>query len=232
MTVTAKKQTVKVQGNYNEFKQYLGFDKKFGYVNEFKKLKNSNTHVVRISVPLGTSKNPENMHYENFDLYIKPAEAFFVLDEYKDAIADDDVKVTARFACGNLRTKAWMIQTGERQGQVASGFGGNLTHLYSMKVDGVMVHGRGAEENTVEQNVDKETGEVMSGNQDDMASNGAESATSDTTQEGSASHRSEVPPVDAYDELDNDTPEQSKDADAAPQERGKRTRSKRTSAKR
>lgn len=231
MTVTTKKHTVKFQGN-NEFKQYLGFEKKFGYVNEFKKLKHSNTHVVRISVPLGTSKNPENMHYENFDLYIKPAEAFFVLDEHKDAIADKDVKVTVRFACGNVRTKAWMIQTGERQGQVASGFGGNLTHLYSMKVDGFMVHGRGTEENTVEQNVDQETGEILSGHQEDMPPHGVESATSDTTYEGSASHLTEVPPVDAYDELNNDTPEHSKDAEAVPQERGKRTRSKRTSAKR
>ncbi len=232
MTVTAKKQPVKFQGYNNEFKQYLGFEKKFGYLHEVKEVPGTTAYAVRISVPLGTSKDADNMYYENFDLYIKNLSDYFLFQKYEDAIMSDDVKVTVRFACGNLRTKAWMIQTGERQGEVASGFGGNLTYLYSMKVDGFMVHGRGAEEATVERKVDKETGEILPDNQDDKTSKGVESAKGDTKQEAPVSHLSEVPPVDAYDELSNDTPEHSKDAEAVPQESGKRTRSKRTSAKR
>lgn len=197
MTVTAKNQNVSFQGYNREFKQYLGFEKKFGYLNEFRKLASSNMYVVRISVPLGNSNHPDAMYYEYFDLYVKPADALVAFIEHKESIADDDVKVTVRFSCNNLRTKAWIVQTGKRVGQADCCFGGNLTYLHTMKVDGQVVHGYRAVDNTVEHGVDPETGEVLSAKVVGNAK-GVEAASVDAKQEGLASQLKEVPPVEAH----------------------------------
>lgn len=138
----------------SEFKQYLSFDKKFGYLHEIREVptQNSKTYTARIAVPVGQG---ERMNYVNFELYIKSADALLVFLEKLEVINDDETKVTIRFSCTNTHPRAYVAKNGQREGQAIPYMGGNLSYLYSMKVDGHAVYGYGMGEESSEAVVEK-----------------------------------------------------------------------------
>lgn len=148
----------------SDFKQYLGFDKKFGYLHEIREIQtqNSKTYTARIAVPIGQG---DRMNYVNFELYIKSADALIVFLSHHKAIDDENTKVTVRFSCGNTHPRAYIAKSGVREGQAVPYLGGNLMYLHTMKIDGVVVHGytqdNNADDDTSVEEIDKETGEVL-----------------------------------------------------------------------
>lgn len=163
MSNTTQQQRLTAPRSQREFKQYLGFDKKFGYLHELRKLNTgTNTFTVRISVPVGQSdSHNDNIRYINFELYVKPADALMSFFEHRDAIADESRKVTIRFSCSNVYPKAHIAQNGKYEGEAVPTMGGNLSYLHLMKVDGEVVHGYRADEPVPEERIDTETGEVL-----------------------------------------------------------------------
>lgn len=132
---------------HNDFKQYLRFEKLFGYVHEVRAIPQSKpqAYAAKIAVPQGQG---QRIQYLTFELYVKSAEALVLLLDQMDAIDDDDTKVTVRFSCNTLYPKAYIGQRGKYEGEIVSYFSGNLSHLFSMKVDGEIVYGdrqRGSE---------------------------------------------------------------------------------------
>ncbi len=147
MTTTTNQSNQYRSGGFSDFKQYLGFEKKFGYLHDIHVIPGSKTRAVRISVPQGQGNN---ITYETFELYVKPADALVAFLEHEKAINDDETKVTVRFSCGNIKPRAYVCQSGEREGEILSYFHGNLNHLFTMKVDGKIVHGeRNDQEDTL-----------------------------------------------------------------------------------
>lgn len=128
-------------GNNNgDFKQYLGFDKRFGYLHELREVPDSNPKVysARIAVPQGQGKH---INYVNLELYVKSAEALLLFFDHIEAINDDDTRVTLRFSCSNVYPKAYIGQSGSRAGEAIAYLSGNLSHVFSMKVNGQFVFG-------------------------------------------------------------------------------------------
>lgn len=214
MSNTTQPQRFQSPRNQREFKQYLGFDKKFGYLHELRKLNNdSNTYTVRISVPVGQSDSRnDNIRYINFELYVKPAEALMCFFEHRAAIADEDHKVTIRFSCSNIYPKAHIAQNGKYAGEAVPTLGGNLSYLHTMKVDGQIVHGFRANETASDEVVDTATGEVLPFTPDQKSSSTV-ATRSESTPESSEPPQRETPPLEAYeadmmDSSDSVTPHQ------------------------
>ncbi len=172
--MTNSQQTHRQTGRNNgDFKQYLGFEKKFGYLHEFREIPNSNPKVytAKISVPHGQGGN---IKYANFELYVKTADALSLFLDHKDKIDDKNEKVTIRFSSTNVQPRGYIAQSGKNVGEVISYFSGNLSYLYFMKVNGEQVYGfRPMEEsandsvviNADQQDavvIDTSTGEILS----------------------------------------------------------------------
>lgn len=126
--------------NNGDFKQYLVFEKKFGYLHAFREIPNSQPKVytAKISVPQGQG---DRIQYVNFELYVKSAEALSLFLDNRDVIDDDQAKVTVRFSCSFVQPKAYIAQSGQREGEIVPYFSGNLSYLYSMKINGEQVFG-------------------------------------------------------------------------------------------
>lgn len=139
--MTNSQQTQRRTGRNNgDFKQYLGFEKKFGYLHEFREIPNSSPKVytAKISVPHGQGGN---IKYSNFELYVKTADALSLFLDHKDKIDDKNVKVTIRFSSTNVQARGYVAQSGRNVGEVISYFSGNLSYLYFMKINGEQVYG-------------------------------------------------------------------------------------------
>lgn len=173
-------QSQRSTGRYNgEFKQYLGLDKKFGHLHEFREIPNSNpkAYTVKISVPQGQGNN---IRYQDFELYVKTADALLLFMEHKELINDSSKKSTIRFSCTNLHTGGYIVQSGQRAGNVNTFLKGNLNYLFSVKIDGQQVYGyrpmgEAANDSSAEpsdqmesENVDTLTGEVLPNPSHDM----------------------------------------------------------------
>lgn len=187
--------------NQREFKQYLGFDKKFGYLHELRKLNNDgNTYTVRISVPVGQSDSRnDTIRYINFELYVKPAEALMCFFEHREAIADENKKVTIRFSCSNIYPKAHIAQNGKHSGEAVATLGGNLSYLHTMKVEGHIVHGFRANESESDGVIDTVTGEVLPFTPDAQTPSGE--VVDARFEQGQGSNEPpvmETPPLEAY----------------------------------
>lgn len=128
-------------GNNNgDFKQYLSFEKRFGYLHAVREVPRSNpkTYSAKISVPQGQGKH---IRYVNFEVYIKSADAIIAFFEHMESINNDKVKVTVRFNCNNVNPRGYVAERGKHMGEIVSYFSGNLSHLFSMKINGELVHG-------------------------------------------------------------------------------------------
>jgi len=124
----------------SDFKQYLRFEKLFGYVHDLRVIPNSSpsAYVAKVSVPQGQG---ERVRYVNFELNVKSADALVLFLDQQPVIVDDNKKVTVRFACHSVYPKAYIAKQGKFEGQVMPYFSAQLSYLFAMKVDGQFVYG-------------------------------------------------------------------------------------------
>ena len=127
----------KQEENQGGYSQWLRQKKVFGYLHSVREIPNSFPSKIgaTISVPQGDVRD-----WETFQVVVNFYDAHMLFNEYKVAVQDKNTNVTILFDVTNLKSKHYLIQEGNRKGEIDDYWSCTLNNLSKMSIDGNVVY--------------------------------------------------------------------------------------------
>jgi hypothetical protein len=125
------------EDNQSVMTRWLRQQRVFGYLHSVREIPNSFPKKIgaTISVPQGEVRD-----WETFQVVVNFFDAHMLFNEYKCAVEDKETNVTVWFDVTNIKSKHYIVQEGDKKGEVVDYWSCTLNNLSSMSVDGNVVY--------------------------------------------------------------------------------------------
>lgn len=127
----------KKDDNQSGMTRWLRLQKVFGYLHSVREIPNSFPTKLSATITVPQGKVRE---WETFQVVINSFDAHMLFSDYMRAIENKDTKVTVWFDVTNIKSKHFIVESGDNAGEIVDYLDCTLNNLSSMSVDGNIIY--------------------------------------------------------------------------------------------